>query len=130
MRRILKYFSILSVGEVHKSASSNEDTQPSTEKPDEQHPDELIHRYNVPNTPLTIVTTKGQTFVAMGMYKISENHTVDECLKLVETRDWNLIMNITRLIAMAEINIEKDTAAAIKEKGKTMAMQPNSKKYH
>lgn len=71
--------------------------------------DEIIKREKVEGTPFHIIQTQGKTFIALGMYKVSQDLTYKECREAIKTRDWGLMMNVARLITIDEINIDKAT---------------------
>ena len=84
--------------------------------------DETIKREKVENTPFTIVQTQDKTFIALGMYQVSGNLSYKECKKVIEEREWSLIMNVARLIAMDEIKVDQETRAAEREQRKKAAL--------
>ena len=92
--------------------------------------DQDIKRTPVQGTPFTITEVENKTFISIGLYKVSESQSYEKCLQQINDRDWTLILNIARLLAMAEIRIDQETKKAEREQAKKMAMSPNSKKYH
>ena len=92
--------------------------------------DEKIKRTPVEGTPFYITEADGKTFISIGLYKVSEAQTYEKCLQQISDRDWTLILNVARLLAMAEIRIDQETKKAEQEQAKKMAMSPNSTKYH
>lgn len=97
--------SFMNAPKAPRESSSNEDQVQNSHI----RPDEIIKRENIKGTPFTIVQIKNQTFVALGMYKLTQDLTYKECLEAIKNKDWALILNIARLIAIDEINITKAT---------------------
>jgi hypothetical protein len=61
---------------------------------------ELIKRNRIANTPfVAIKTDEGGWFLTMGKYRVSEEYeTEEEVIKLVKTKDWELLMNIMTVV--------------------------------
>lgn len=79
---------------------NNNNLDASTLEPIET--EELIKRSDVLGTPLTIVTTNGESFVTLGIYRVSENMTYEEAVKAVEEKDWNILLNCLTAILDAQ----------------------------
>lgn len=70
--------------------------------------DEMVKRENVKGSPFSIIQTENKTFIALGMYKVSQDElSYKECKEAIEKKDWSLILNVARLIAMDEIKIDQ-----------------------
>lgn len=71
---------------------------------------ELIKREQIGETPFTAIKTEqGGWFVTIGKYRVSEEYkTKAEVVKLVEKKDWGLIMNV--------ITVVTETLAELKTK--------------
>lgn len=93
--------------------------------------DEMVKREKVEGTPFTIVEQQGKTFIAIGMYKVSQDITYREAKEAIEKRDWGLMLNVSRLIALDEIKIWEEARKAEREAKKQQATngQEKSKKY-
>lgn len=59
----------------------------------EGHSEELVKRSSYLGTPFEIVTTDEGSFVTLGAYRLTEVLTYDECLELLETRDYGFLFN-------------------------------------
>lgn len=104
--------SLWNVKETPKENSLNDDSLEEREI----RKDEIVRREKVEGTPFTIVQQQEKTFIAMGMYKVSQDMTYRECKQAIKEKEWNLILNIARLITMDEIAVAKETQQAIREK--------------
>lgn len=60
-----------------------------------QQSSQLIERHLHPNSAFQIVGNKEQGyFVALGMYRITAQHTKEDCAKMIEQRDYELILGL------------------------------------
>lgn len=118
--------SLFNVGKANKASSLNDDQL------DERkiRPDEMVKRENVKGSPFAIVQTQDKTFIALGMYKVSQDGlTYDQCKEAIKTKDWSLILNVARLIAMDEIKVDQETRKAEREQMKKQGVNHNPNKY-
>lgn len=55
----------------------------------------IIKNKIIENTPFTILTNEnGKSMIAIGNQIVSEEkETEEECIKMIENRDWELILN-------------------------------------
>lgn len=92
--------------------------------------DEIVKRERVEGTPFTIVQMENKTFIALGMYRISnEDLTYKDCKEAIKNKDWGLILNVARLIAMDEINVNEETKQKKREMVKKDALNHDPNKY-
>lgn len=122
----MKLLTFINVKKANNSSSLNDDQL------DERkiRPDELVKRENVKGSPFSIIQTENQTFIALGMYKVSqEGLTYKQCKEAIETKDWSLILNVSRLIAMDEIKVDQEIRKEEREQKKKEATNHNPNKY-
>lgn len=127
MATLLRFFTFTNVNEADKENYLVDDEL----KDRVIRGDEIIKREKIEGSPFTIVQKSDETFVALGMYKVTQNLTYKQCYSSIKDRDWGLIMNVCRLIAMDEIAVAKETKEALKKEAFKMNTngQPKSNKY-
>lgn len=65
--------------------------------------EELIKRNDIYGTPFTIVTQGNESFVSLGIYRVSDKMAYHDALDLILDKDWNLILNcLTSVLDAAE----------------------------
>lgn len=131
MKHLKKLLALLltftNVRKADKSSSLNDESLEEREI----RKDEIIKREKVNGTPFSIIQQQDITFIALGMYKVSDNLSYKECKEVIKNKEWNLILNVARLIAMDEIAIQQETKTAIREQtilNRTNG-QPKENKY-
>ena len=96
LRAILNIFGPAKTQNNSSSLMVNEDLPDRTIREDE-----MVKREKVEGTPFTIVEQQGKTFIAIGMYKVSQDITYREAKEAIEKRDWGLMLNVSRLITLS-----------------------------
>lgn len=112
---------------VRKASNSNSLNDDQLENREIRN-DEMVKRENVKGTPFSIIQTKHKTFIALGMYQVSQGTlNYKECKEAIENKEWTLILNVARLIAMDEIKVNQETKQAEK---KEKFIRPEMNKYY
>jgi hypothetical protein len=60
--------------------------------------EEIIERYEIPNSPFEVITTNGQSFGTMGNYRLTNPGTKKEIKKELEKITWNRIIQVTMIL--------------------------------
>lgn len=60
---------------------------------------ELIKRNAIFGTPFTVITMEEGSFVGMGKYRLTDLMPEEECIQLIEDRDWMLICSLVSIIS-------------------------------
>lgn len=61
--------------------------------------DELVKKYDIEDSPFTVVKVDGKVFGTMGQYRITEEmKSVTECKKELKKFSWNRVMQVIMLL--------------------------------
>lgn len=55
---------------------------------------EMFERHKVEGTPFEIIGKDKNYWISLGAFRLSRNQTKEECIKDIETRNWELIINV------------------------------------
>lgn len=61
--------------------------------------EELIKRRKVEGTPFEIIEAGSKCWIALGLFKVVDNLTVEEAERMIGERDWTLIGNMAACIS-------------------------------
>lgn len=59
---------------------------------------ELIHREPIDGTPFQVITIEEGSFIALGRFRVSDIQSEENCYKMIEGKDWNLILATVSVI--------------------------------
>lgn len=77
--------------------------------------DELVERIKVPGTGFEIVGNKEKGyFIALGTYRLTEFKSKEYCMKMIEIKDWDLIVSLIGAAIQAD---KRENAYANKSNG-------------
>ena len=83
---------------------------------------EIIEKFNIKNSPFTVITVNNEHFGVMGEYRMTESYkTRGECVEELEKMTWNRIIQV--MFVLAEIrekdkNFNKSIKQSFKNKNK------------
>lgn len=68
---------------------------------------EIISTRTVEGTPFKIIDTEKGAFIGFGRYRVSELTTVEDCRKIIEDKEWELLLSVVNAIVAEEILLTK-----------------------
>ncbi|AXH76379.1 MAG: hypothetical protein [Microviridae sp.] len=67
---------------------------------------ELLKRDRIENTPFEIISTERGCFIGLGQFRLTNFITNQECIEMINDKDWNLLLACINVIFE---NIKKET---------------------
>ena len=81
-----------------KETKESKQSQQNVKEVAKEGSSETISRYDVKDSPFTIITIDGKSFGTMGDYRLTEEGTLKDIKKQLKTITWNRIIQVIMLL--------------------------------